>query len=61
MKNYELLSLLSEAKAGDEIKVNICLSIQELMKGDQLDKDLYVLTLYIDDFDTDMGTISTTV
>ena len=59
MKNYELMTLLSEAKANENIKVSVCLTIEELMQGDEIDKGLYHLTLDICDFDD--GVISTEV
>lgn len=59
MRNFEVITLLSEARANEKIKVNICLSLQELMNGEQIDKDLYCLTLDIDDIDTETGVIST--
>lgn len=59
MKNYELMTLLSEAKANENIKVSVCLTIEELMQGDEIDKGLYHLTLDICDFDG--GVISTEV
>ena len=59
MRNFEVITLLSEARANEKIKINICLSLQELMNGEQIDKDLYCLTLDIDDIDTDTGVIST--
>ena len=59
MKNYELMTLLSEAKANENIKVSVCLTIEELMQGGEIDKGLYNLTLDICDFDD--GVISTEV
>lgn len=61
MRNYELINLLGEVKATEKIKVHICLSLNELMNGEQIDKDLYCLTLDIDDFDSEIGIIITTV
>ncbi len=61
MRNFEIINLLSEAKANEKIKVSICLSLQELMSGEQIDKDLYCLTLGIDDFDNATGIISTKI
>ena len=61
MRNYELINLLGEAKATEKVKVHICLSLQELMNGEQIDKDLYCLTLNIDEFDYETGVISTTL
>ena len=60
MRNYELINLLGEAKATEKVKVHICLSLQELMNGEQIDKDLYCLTLDVDEFDYETGVISTT-
>ncbi|MBQ9860873.1 MAG: hypothetical protein IJO75_01300 [Clostridia bacterium] len=59
MKNYELMTLLSETKANENIKVSVCLTIEELMQGGEIDKGLYHLTLDICDFDD--GVISTEV
>ena len=61
MRTYELLNLLGEAKATEKIKIHICLSLQELMNGEQIDKDLYCLTLDVDDFDRETGIISTDI
>ena len=61
MRNYELINLLGEARATEKVKVHICLSLQELMNGEQIDKDLYCLTLDIDEFDSETGVISTTL
>lgn len=59
MKNYELITLLSEAKANENIKVSVCITIEELMQGGEIDNGLYHLTLDICDFDD--GVISTEV
>ena len=61
LRNYELINLLGEAKATEKVKVHICLSLQELMNGEQIDKDLYCLTLNVDEFDYETGVISTTL
>ena len=61
MRNFEVMSLLSEATANEKIKVNICLTIDELMSGEQIDKNLYCLNLDICDFDSDTGVISTEI
>ena len=61
MRNYELINLLGEAKATEKVKVHICLSLKELMNGEQIDKDLYCLTLNVDEFDCETGVISTTL
>lgn len=61
MRNFEVMNLLSEAKANEKIKVHICLTIEELMSGEQIDKGLYTLTLDICDFDSTEGIISTEI
>ena len=61
MRNYELINLLGEAKATEKIKVHICLSLQEFMNGEQIDKDLYCLALNVDEFDYETGVISTSL
>ena len=61
MRNFEIMNLLSEAKANEKIKVNICLTIEELTSGEQIDKGLYLLNLDIDDFDTETGVIGTKI
>lgn len=61
MRNYELINLLGDAKATEKVKVHICLSLQELMNGEQIDKDLYCLTLNVDEFDYETGVISTSL
>ena len=61
MRNFEVMNLLSEAKANEKIKVNICLTIEELTSGEQIDKNLYRLTLDICDFESDTGIFSTEI
>ena len=61
MRNFEVMNLLSEAKANEKIKVNICLTIDELTSGEQIDKGLFALNLDIEDFDSDTGFISTKI
>ena len=61
MRNYELLNLLGEARANEKVKVHICLSLQELINGEQIDKDLYCLTLNVYEFDSETGVISTSL
>ena len=41
--------------------MSICLSTRELMDGDQIDKDLYCLTLDVENFDAEIGDISTCI
>lgn len=49
MKVYELISLLSQAKAGKEVKAVVCLSPTELIQhGDRIDDDCFCLTLVVD-------------
>lgn len=59
MKVYELMSLLGEAKASDDVHVNICITVNELMRGINIDGDLYSLTIKTESFDPDTHTIST--
>ncbi len=61
MRNFEVMNLLSEAKANEKIKVNICLTTEELISGEQIDKGLYCLTLDVEDFDAETGVISTKI
>lgn len=61
MRNFEVMNLLSEAKANEKIKVNICLTVDELVSGEEIDKGLYCLTLDVEDVDCLMGVISTKI
>lgn len=61
MRNFEVMNLLSEAKANEKIKVNICLTVDELTSGEQIDKNLYCLTLNVSDFDSETGILSTDI
>lgn len=61
MRNFEVMNLLSEAKANEKIKVNICLTVDELTRGEEIDKGLYLLTLDIEDVDCLTGVISTKI
>ena len=58
MQAYELMSLLSEAKAGQDMRVLISLSLEELMSGEKMDEDTYCLSLDISEVDTERGSIS---
>lgn len=60
MKAYELMSLLEQLPAGKNVKVNICLTFDELAHG-QLEEDSYILSLDIDCINLDFGTIETTI
>lgn len=61
MKVYELMSALGELNAGEDVTVTVCLTLQELMDSEQLDKNTFVLTLDIDEVDVETGSISTTI
>ena len=61
MRNFELMTLLSEAKANEKIEVNICLTTEEFISGEQIDKGLFCLTLDVEDFDAETGVISTKI
>lgn len=59
MKVYELMSKLGKVDAGNEVKINVCLSLSELKSGEQIDNDLYCLGLNVYEVDMDTGDIST--
>ena len=61
MRNFELMTLLSEAKSSEKITVNICITTEELKNGAQIDNGLYCLKLDVDDFDAETGIISTSI
>ena len=61
MRNYELINLLGEAKATEKVKVHICLSLQELMNGEQIDKVLYSLPLGGYELECETCVISTSI
>lgn len=61
MRNFEVMNLLSEAKANEKIKVSICLTVDELVSGEEIDKGLYLLTLDVEDVDCLTGVISTKI
>lgn len=44
MQAYELMSLLSRAKAGQDMRVLIRLSLKELMSGEKMDEDTLLLS-----------------
>lgn len=59
MKVYELMSLLSSAKAGKEVTAVVYLSPTELIQhGDRIDNDSFCLTLMVEDIDTNEGNIT---
>lgn len=57
MKVYELMSLLGKAEANKEVALCTCLTLQELMSGQKIDTDCFCLTMGVDDFDPEEGTI----
>ena len=61
MKVYEFMNLLGKAPADKDVKVCVCLTLQELMNGDQIDEGCFCLSLDIDDFDARGGVVGTTV
>lgn len=61
MKVYELMSLLEELPAGQEVKVRICITLDELMHGQLIDEACYMLDLDVDDVTPESGTIETTL
>lgn len=58
MQVYELMSLLSRGKAGQDIRVSINLSPEELLRGEKMDEDIYCLSFDIGEVDTERGSIS---
>lgn len=48
MKVYELMNMLSEANAGAEVKVSFCLSVEDVLKADEVDRDGAVFTKEIE-------------
>lgn len=59
MKVYELMSLLSQAKAGMEVTAVMYLSPTELIQhGDRIDNDFFCLTLEIEEIDPEEGNIT---
>ena len=59
MKVYELMSLLGKAEADKDVSICVCLTLQELISGQQIDKDCFCLSMGIDDFNPVEGTIGT--
>ena len=47
MKVYELMQLLSDLPAGQEIDVHACLTAKELTQGEEVDTGLFSLHLKI--------------
>lgn len=58
MKVFEVMSGLSEAAAGADVRINICISLSELMSGIKIDDDLYSLNLKVSEVELD-GAIQT--
>lgn len=59
MKVYELMSLLSQAEAGTEVKAVVYLSPTELIQhGDRIDDDCFCLPIVINDVDPEDGQIN---
>lgn len=61
MKVYELMNLLGKVEADKEVNVHVCLTLDELTSGKQLDKTCFCLSLVVYDFDTEQGSISAAV
>lgn len=57
MKVYELMSLLGKAEADKDVSICVCLTLQELMSGQKIDTDCFCLTIGVDDFNPEEGTI----
>lgn len=58
MKVYELMSLLSQAKAGMEVTAVVYLSPTELIQHGDVDNDCFCLTLEIEEIDPEEGNIT---
>ena len=61
MKVYELMSLLGKAEADKDVSICVYLTLQELISGQQIEKDCFCLAMDIDDFDPIEGIIGTLV
>ncbi len=61
MKAYELMSLLGQMRADQDVEIGVCLKISELTSGKQIDKDCFCLRLNIDDIDVESGNIGTSI
>ena len=61
MKVYELMSLLGQMRADQDVKIGVCLTFSELTSGEQIDKDCFTLNLNIDDVDVESGNIGTSI
>lgn len=51
MRVYELMSILSEMNSGMEVKVNVCMTTEELEEGDDVGDGLFSKTLKISGMD----------
>lgn len=47
MKVYELMNALAELPSGTDIKIDVCLTCDELESGQKVDEGLYFVTLEI--------------
>ena len=61
MKAYELMSLLGQMRADQDVEIGVCLKISELTSGEQIDKDCFCLRLNIGDIDIESGNIGTSI
>ena len=61
MKVYELMSLLGQMRADQDVRIGVCLTSSELTSGEQIDKDCFCLNLDINDVDIECGSIGTSI
>lgn len=61
MKVYELMNLLGQMMADQDVKIGVCLTFSELTSGERIDKDCFCLNLNIDNVDVECGSIGTSI
>ena len=61
MKVYELMNLLGQMRADQDVRIEVCLTTSELTSGEQIDKDCFCLNLNVDDVDVESGNIGTSI
>lgn len=61
MKVYELMSLLGQMRADQDVRIGVCLTFSELASGEQIDKDCFCLNLDIGDVDVECRSIGTSI
>ena len=61
MNVYELMNLLGQMRADQDVKVGVCLTFSELTSGEQIYKDCFCLNLDVDNVDVECGSIGTSI